>query len=153
MTTIIEELAPQVEGPVTSEQAEIAALRLSNQQLRNDLILAREQHANDIQLIGERLIEESEGRNWCHEFDQIIDEVNEKLTGPNQLPLRMQKFEVEVRVSAVVSSTYFTTVTARSEEEAESIILDDPHAHFDPDDYMLDVVRNHGFDEVVVESY
>ena len=71
-----------------------------------------------IQIIGERLIQESNDRNWCSEFDEIIDDVNSALPGWLQLPVREREYEVSWTETYTVTVCRSTTVTARNEEQA-----------------------------------
>lgn len=71
-----------------------------------------------IAMIGERLITESNDRNWCSEFDEIIDDVNGALPGWLQLPVREREYEVAWTETYYVTVCRSTTVTARNEEQA-----------------------------------
>ena len=77
-----------------------------------------------IQLIGERLIEESEQRGWCAEFDAIIDDVNGSLPAWGQLPDRTREYTVTWSEEYRVTVQREATVTATSEDEAISIAHD-----------------------------
>lgn len=71
-----------------------------------------------IETIGQRLIDEAEKRNWCSEFDEIIDEVNAALPGPFQLPTREREYNVSWSETYTITVQRHATVTARSEENA-----------------------------------
>lgn len=74
-----------------------------------------------VEIIGNRLISESDDRKWCEEFDRIIDEVNEMLPGSYQLPTREREYEVEWTDNVMVSVPRSATVRARNEEEAREM--------------------------------
>lgn len=74
-----------------------------------------------IQFIGERLIEESERRDWCSEFDSIIDDVNMGLPAWGQLPDRTREYTVTWSEEYRVTVQRQATVTARSDTDAISI--------------------------------
>jgi hypothetical protein len=74
-----------------------------------------------IRIIGERLISESEDRDWCAEFDTIIDDVNGSLPAWGQLPDRTREYTVTWSEEYRVTVQRETTVTARSEADAISI--------------------------------
>lgn len=57
-----------------------------------------------VSVISDRLITESEDRDWCDEFDTIIDEVNEEL--PTQFQLRTR----ERNYNVTWTETYTVTV-------------------------------------------
>ena len=77
-----------------------------------------------INMIGERLITESNDRNWCGEFDEIIDDVNNALPMWLQLPTREREYEVRWTETYTVTVCRSTTVTARNEEQACEIAAD-----------------------------
>lgn len=68
----------------------------------------KELHRRDIQMISERMYREAKRRQWCGEFDDIVDELNVELQVPIQRPIG--KWRVEV----------FLTVEGRDEEEART---------------------------------
>lgn len=74
-----------------------------------------------VEIIGNRLISESDDRQWCEEFDRIIDEVNEMLPGSYQLPTREREYEVEWTDMVQVPVGRSVTVRARNEEEAREM--------------------------------
>lgn len=71
-----------------------------------------------VEIIGNRLISESDDRGWCDEFDRIVDEVNELLPGSFQLPTREREYEVEWTEYVTVQVSCSTTVRARNEADA-----------------------------------
>jgi hypothetical protein len=83
---------------------------------RHDTI--RQQAFDAIRIIGERLIQESEARSWCSEFDQIISEVNDALPGPFMLPVREREYEVTWTETYTVTVNRSATFTATNEDEA-----------------------------------
>jgi hypothetical protein len=83
---------------------------------RHDTI--RQQAFEAIRIIGERLIQESEARSWCSEFDQIIQEVNNALPGPFMLPVREHEYEVTWTETYTVTVSRSATFTATNEDEA-----------------------------------
>lgn len=77
-----------------------------------------------IAAIGERLIQESNDRRWCSEFDEIIDDVNSNLPIWLQLPTREREYEVCWTETYTVTVRRSTTVTARNDEQACEIAAD-----------------------------
>ena len=77
-----------------------------------------------ISTIGDRLICESNDRNWCSEFDEIIDDVNNALPGWLQLPTREREYEVRWTETYTVTVCRSTTVTARDPESACDYVSD-----------------------------
>lgn len=78
----------------------------------------RQQAYSALEIIGERLIQESEDRGWCDEFDRIISEVNESLPGPFALPEREKEYEVSWTETVMVRIDRSITVRARNVDEA-----------------------------------
>jgi len=78
----------------------------------------RQQAYDAIHMIGIRLIDEAERRNWCSEFDEIIDDVNANLPGPFELPTREREYNVSWTETYTITVQRSTTVTARDAEQA-----------------------------------
>ena len=105
---------------------------------------------NDHDKISTALKEEAENRGWCGEYNTFCEEVNSTLEITELLPLE-QEFQVNTRVKAEVEVDHITYVTATSQEQADSMVEDDPNMFFDPEEVALDHVKNHGFDSYDVE--
>lgn len=82
---------------------------------------ARDEARRAIEMIGERLIDESNNRGWCSEFDDLIDQANSNLPGWLQLPERTREFEVTWTESYTVTVQRSICVEAKSEEHAQTI--------------------------------
>ena len=79
-----------------------------------------------IDTIGNRLISESNDRNWCNEFDEIVDSVNNEIVPLGfSLPVREREFEVTWEEVYTVRVARSATYIARDEEEAISIASED----------------------------
>jgi hypothetical protein len=79
---------------------------------------SRAQAFDAIDMIGQRLLEESEKRGWCSEFDEIIDEVNSSMPGPFELPTRVKEYNVCWSETYTVTVHRSTTVSARDYDQA-----------------------------------
>ena len=77
-----------------------------------------------IAIIGERLIQESNDRGWCDEFDSIIKEVNEALPDWLKLPERRREYCVSWTEEYIVTVSRSAVVTASSEEDAIDQVSD-----------------------------
>lgn len=77
-----------------------------------------------IAMIGDRLIQESNDRNWCSEFDEIIDDVNSALPDWLHLPTRERDYTVSWTETYYITVSRSTTVTARTEEHACDLVSD-----------------------------
>jgi hypothetical protein len=102
----------------------------------------RTQHYEDIAVIRDRLVAEAENRGWCSEFDDIIEEVNQKL----HVEMERRESEYELVVSFSVSGSTTVRVTATSAEEAAAFVRDDADAFLDVDEIVVDAARYGGFD-------
>ena len=69
-------------------------------------------------VVGERLIEESNEREWCVEFDQIIEKINKELRWDLQLPTRENTYNVTYMEEFSVTVERNMEITAASEEDA-----------------------------------
>jgi hypothetical protein len=94
-------------------QAKLASANLRENDLRTRLDVSRRQHREDIATIGERLLSEAEDRDWCGEYDSIVEELNAALTV--ELPVRKRDYTVRVSVQVDIS------VTAADEDEARDL--------------------------------
>lgn len=74
--------------------------------------MATPEHEKDVALVGERLLAEATERNWCIEFDCMLDDLNEALTV--RLPTRRKPFKVR----AVFTVAMTTEVEAISDADA-----------------------------------
>jgi hypothetical protein len=82
---------------------------------------AREAHASDIQIIGERLIAEAQRREWCSEYDSIIGDLNGRLNV--ELPEREKDWTVEMDVTVRVRLSVRATDSETAEEIASGMDL------------------------------
>lgn len=85
---------------------------------------ARDEARRAIDMIGERLIQESNDRNWCSEFDEIIDDVNGSLPAWLSLPTRERDYTVSWTETYYITVSRSTTVTARNAETACDLVSD-----------------------------
>ena len=102
----VEVLQEQVRTLETNVERLQEQLHTSDEQRRQ----AEQRHRDDIALIGETLIEEANRRDWCGQYDEAVDSLNESLSV--QLPLRERDYTVAVPV------TIYIQVTACGDEEA-----------------------------------
>lgn len=149
--TISTDTAPVHDGNDTQAlvierlQADLAetreALAAANRSI-SDINQSRNTLSNDFQVtlqrISERLIDEANNRDWCSIYDNIVEDVNNRLPGPYYLDAREQEFDIEVRLTA--QSVAYTTVQvrARNRDEAEDLLRDDPDSYIDVDDILVE---------------
>jgi hypothetical protein len=96
---------------ITHQRGQITRLQ---EELRN----AEQRHRADIERIGERLIEEAEQREWCGEYDAIVDDLNRSLQV--ELPRRMRQYRVTEQWVVTVQ----TITEASDEDEAREYEFD-----------------------------
>jgi hypothetical protein len=101
---------------------------------------AKEQARRAISIIGERLIQESNDRDWCSEFDNIIETVNGQLPSWLELPVRKREYEVTWSEEYTITVHRSATVTARDEQDAIDIVEDWDEA----DSYEISEAVNRG---------
>jgi hypothetical protein len=90
---------------VIESQPEVATLVEENRRLseaNSTLMRWQRQAQSDMSLASERLIEESERRNWCSEYDQIIDDINSRMN-VLAFDVREQEVDCEAEVEAEVT--------------------------------------------------
>jgi len=83
-------------APVNPLQSEV-------DRLLGQLRMARNNHASDINTIGERLIELAEAKGWCSEYDEEIEKLNADLCVP--LPTRSHEYIATFTVTVEFEST------------------------------------------------
>ena len=86
---------------------------------------------DDIQSIATALREEAENRGWCQEYSDFCDQVNSTLNTGIRLESLEQEFEVDIEIEATITAVRTVTVTARSLDDAQTFVQDDPQSFFD----------------------
>lgn len=127
-------------GKTVASFAQIDALR---EEWATKYSTVRDEALRAIAMIGERLITESDDRNWCNEFDEIIDDVNSALPGWLQLPTREREYEVTWTETYYLTVNRSTTVTARNEDHACELV-GDMGLCGEADDYEMKTAVNCG---------
>jgi hypothetical protein len=106
--TVMEDYTPEI----TPSWEMLVRLGLSKVAIYDEAVAFSE-------VIGQRLIQESDDRGWCSEFDDIINEVNESLPSHLQLPLRQREYLVTWTEEVTISVSRSTVVNASDEDSAE----------------------------------
>jgi hypothetical protein len=103
---------------VTELTASLARLEEQVERLTTALNTERDNHQNDIDVIGEALIEEARRRDWCSEYDTVMGRISSRLTIP--LPERTaEEIDHEIEVSGWVRVPFSVTVTVTAAEDAD----------------------------------
>lgn len=86
--------------------------------------------------VSEAFAEEALSRGWCSEAEEFIDNVNAQIPSPFALTPMTRQYCVDVTLEVTLTSyvTVSTTVTARDESDAVSMVQDDFSAYFDKGD-------------------
>lgn len=101
------------------QRVQVEAVEDLNRQLtqaRQATQEARDAHQRDIDRIGERLMEEAERRDWCSEYDSIVDQINSNLS--YELPVRSKDWAITYTVPVTVT----VYASGRDAEAAEDSI-------------------------------
>lgn len=93
---------------------ELSTARGQIGELRRKLWVNGTDYGVTMQQVYDRLLQEAENREWCVEFDEVMDDLG--------LPTREAEYVVEVEVSASYTTT--VRVTAHNEDEASGIVND-----------------------------
>lgn len=115
--------------------------------------LIRKQAA-DVEALTDAITEAVEDAGYCSEYEGIVDVVNSRMSNAGRdiaLKHRTQEFEISVRVQGTMYAYTTVTVEARTEEDAQDMLSDDPDSYFDPDDILTDAARQDSFEDVDVE--
>lgn len=84
--------------------------------------------------VSEAFAEEALSRGWCSEAEEFIDNVNAQIPSPFALTPMTRDYCVDVTLEVTSYVTVSTTVTARNELDAASMVQDDFSAYFDNGD-------------------
>jgi hypothetical protein len=101
-------------GWLSPEDAQ--ALRNRESSFLRQVREADERHQADITLIGEVLVDEARSREWCSEFEQVV---NRRLNPNLHLPLPVRARDVEVVVSGYVRVPFSVTVTVEVDDDSD----------------------------------
>lgn len=97
----------------TKAKAEAEAERLAQ-----ELQVSRERHASDIETISDGMIAEANRRDWCEDYDRIVERFNESLNVPMTHRQTTQDYDVTMTVSVTV--TY--SGNHRNEDDAADVV-------------------------------
>ena len=84
--------------------------------------------------VSEAFAEEALSRGWCSEAEEFIENVNAQIPSPFALTPMTREYCVDVTLEVTSYVTVSTTVTARNESDAASMVQDDFSAYFDNGD-------------------
>lgn len=105
------------------EDSEVTLLNTRVRDLEESLRQALRHHADDIAVIGDRLLSEARDRDWCSEYDDVVRALNHRLHV--ELPIREEEYEVEVVDTYTVQVVHRITVMAESWEAARERVEED----------------------------
>lgn len=108
---------------------------------RDSLARVKQSFSSAMRTISDAIWEESDIRGWCDEVSTFIERVNESLPTDYELILREQEYEVETVITGTASTTHMVRVTARSQEDADQMVKDDPDKYMDPESILNDEYR------------
>ena len=120
-----------IEANQETNQATIARLE---EQLRT----ARRHHQEDIDKIGERLIQEAEEHEWCGQYDAVIHDLNRGLHV--ELPIREHEYAVTGTWTVTVPFTRYYTAS-----DADAAVEMASDAEVSSSD-IWEAVQNHRYD-------
>ena len=84
--------------------------------------------------VSDAFAEEALSRGWCSEAEEFIENVNAQIPSPFALTPMTREYCVDVTLEVTSYVTVSTTVTARNELDAASMVQDDFSAYFDNED-------------------
>jgi hypothetical protein len=105
----------------------VARVDLDNSKIMGQQRL--ESHIRDIKLISDALLEAAEDRDWCSMYDNFIQELNTRLNV--ELEERKRKYEVDIEVTETRTQTVTVTVEARSEQDAQELVMEDAFNYYE----------------------
>lgn len=135
---------------LTQEIADLRERHTRLQEAKNRLAL---DVAHDSEYITEVLTSEAERRDWCDQYDEIIEKINRNLRVVHIEP-RTREFEIEVTVTATVSTTTTVTVTAaRHDDAVEMVKNSNDDIEQQAANALDEEVARAGWDDIDIELY
>lgn len=129
-------------------QAEIAKLKADLEEARQDAE-AHEKRADgwraDFYHQANMLMEEAEQRQWCEEYEEFCDKVDQGLRF-GEMPRREKEYEVSWVATIIVEVPMTRTYTARDEEQAEQSAQEDYCATPESQE-IIDAIRSGNWEE------
>jgi hypothetical protein len=110
-----QEIVEQVKT-VSELQHEVAVLTIARDNLSKLFSEAKSHHHSDIALISEKLNEIADEKSFCSEYDDFVEELNEKLH--INLKPRTKEYEVTIRVTRTQTQDITVVVECAYEEDA-----------------------------------
>ena len=104
-----------------------------------------------MEIISRRLIEEAQDRDWCDEFDHIIEEVNEKLPSRFQLEARERNYNITWTETYTVTIQRHVNLDATSADAAHDLANDLQGEASQHD--LEEAIRNGDFEYDVSDDY
>jgi hypothetical protein len=114
----IAELRAEVTKLDTELRQELARETERADRAERELHALQETHRGDIALIGSVLMSEADDRDWCDDYDRVIERINDRVSV--RLPERIKNYSIDIRVSY----EFTVDVEAHNQEEAEGIVGD-----------------------------
>lgn len=139
----LDETNDTLRGEVQALRTEVASLREQVGTLNAMVATVRERHADDIDAIGEALIAEAKRRDWCDEYDQVIERLNRRLNVP--LPTREDEDQdYDVEVTGWIRVPFTVTVSVTAAANADSSDVEDAASEVFQENYSgQDLLRNY----------
>lgn len=138
-TTDVVEVQAQLvaaQGQVSALTARVEGLQAQTEHLRR----MADNRANDLRIIGARLAQEADDREWCEDYEVIVDRLFDEMSTDGDSIFReaaRRDRDIEVRVEFSV----VTTVRARNVDHARELIEDDLSEYVDFDYAEVQRVR------------
>ena len=108
---------------------------------RDSLARVKQSFSSAMRTISDAIWEECDIRGWCDDVSKFMKRVNESLPTDYELILREQEYEVETVITGTASTTHMVRVTARSQEDADQMVKEDPDEYMDPESILNDEYR------------
>lgn len=134
-------------GIIEVQQASITSLKAENLDLyaqldstRTALQDLRRDIATDAQIISQELIAQADRRGWCEQYDEIITDLNAKLSIIS-IAERESEREIQVTISGSFSFNAYVKVKATNDETAREMFIDCPTDYADVMELIYEGVR------------
>ena len=136
-----DQLTDYVKAELAISNRERAAASSDLNICRDSLARVKQSFSSAMRTISDAIWEESDVRGWCDEVVQFMERVNESLPTDYELILREREYEVETVITGTASTTHNVRVMAGSQEEADTLVKDDPDKYMDPEAILNDEYR------------
>ena len=149
--TLLEDEAPSQVETVTKADYERLQQELDRANERVEELRVRAgKWERDFDRLANAVMNEAERRDWCSDFEDFEDRVDEELE-IGVMPRREREWDVEVNVEGTLRISTTVSVTASSQEAANEMVNENMDEYVNADELLTDKARHVSFEDIECE--